>query len=355
MGANMNRMERVWIVGAGAVGSVLAARLQHARPGTVTLIDSWAEHVAAIREGGLTVDYSGEPLHVDLEAFLYDDVADVAGLPDLVVLAVKAYQSQEALEAIVPHIAEAPILSLQNAINEEAIAEAVGADRTIGGVCLYDAGLVGPGQARQAMKHGKVVIGELDGQIGPRIEAVAGRLRESTPVRVTDNIWGELWTKLIRNAMVNGIAAVMNLGMGELVKVEGCEAICIGLGSEAVRVALAMGHRLLPADLFDCAFQYPIEWYLEGPGTPERAKLEVAFRESWLPHPSVFPSMLQDLRKGRRTEVDGLNGYVAARGAQLGIPTPANAALTTLIHQCSDSGRFPTHQGVLDTLLPLVT
>ncbi len=351
----MDPMERVWIAGAGAVGSVLAARLQHARPGTVTLVDSWPEHVAAIQERGLTVDYSGRPLHVDIAAVLFDDLARLAAPPDLVVMAVKAYQTLETLAAIVPYIGKAPILSLQNAINEEPIAEVVGADRTIGGVCLYDAGLVGPGQARQAMTHGKVVIGELDGRTGPRIEAVAARLRESTPVRVTDNIWGELWTKLTRNAMVNGIAAVMNLGMGELVKVAGCDAICIGLGSEAVRVALALGHRLLPADLFDCPFPYPIEWYLEPPGSPNRATLETTFHQSWIPHPTVFPSMLQDLRKGRRTEVDGLNGYVVAKGEQLGIPTPANATLTRLIHECTDAGRFPDHQHVLDNLLPLAT
>ncbi len=350
----MSSVRQVWIVGAGGVGCVLAARLERAAPGSVVLVDTWPEHVRVLQDDGLTVDYPDEQVHVRPRTVSLGELGTVADRPDLVVLAVKAYDTPAMLAAIVPHMGHAPILSLQNSINEELIAAAIGERRTIGGICLYDGGLVGPGHGRQAMSHGKIVIGELDGTTTPRIEQVAEFLRASTPVRVTGDIWGELWTKLIRNVMVNAMAAVTDLGMGELVLVPGCDRICIGLGSEAVRVALERGHHVTTADLFDCPYEYPAEWYLQAPDSTERTQLEQSFHDSWVPHPTVYPSMLQDIRKQRRTEVEALNGYIVDKSVESGLPTPLNAALTRLVLECSSTGTMPDRERVVNTLLPLV-
>jgi len=350
----MNSIRQIWIVGAGGVGCVLGARLERAVPDSVTLVDTWPEHIRALQDDGLTVDYPGEQVHVRPRTVSLGELGTIADHPDLVVLAVKAYDTPAMLDAAVPHIGDAPILSLQNSINEELIAATVGEARTIGGICLYDGGLVAPGHGRQAMSHGKIVIGELDGTTTPRIEQVAEALQASTPVRITGNIWGELWTKLIRNVMVNAMAAVTDLGMGELVLVPGCDRICIGLGSEAVRVALERGYELTTADLFDCPYEYPAQWYLQAPDSTERTQLEQSFHDSWVPHPTVYPSMLQDIRKKRRTEVEALNGYIVEKGVELGLPTPLNAALTQLVLECSATGTAPGRDRVVNTLLPLV-
>ena len=351
----MSSGNRVWIVGAGGVGCVLGARLELAHPGSVVFIDAWAEHVRTIQSDGLIVDHPEGPVQVRPAAVLLDHLDDLNGVPDLVVLAVKAYDTAEIIDRIQLHIGTAPVLSLQNSINEEHISTVLGADRTMGGVCLYSAGLLGPGHAVQAMAGGKIVIGELDGTVKPRTEHFAELLRVSVPVRISDNIWGELWTKLVRNAMVNGMAAATDLGMGELVLVPGADRICIGLGSEAVRVAVALGHRtLVTEDLFDCPYEYPLEWYLRPVGSVERNQLEQSFHDSWVPHPTVYPSLLQDMRKGRRTEIEALNGYVADKGHQLGLPTPLNRALTDLVLQCSSAGTFGDPGTVCKTLLPLV-
>lgn len=347
--------DEVWIVGAGGVGSVLGARLEHARPGSVLLIDTWAEHVDAIQSSGLTVDYPEAPVHVRPSASLLADLGDCTDLPALVVLAVKAYDTAETIEAIMPHIGIAPVLSLQNSINEEIIADLIGAERTIGGVCLYSAGLIGPGHGFQGMAGGKIVIGELDGSVGPRTEDVARILRASVSTEISTDIWSELWTKLIRNAMVNAMAAITNLGMGGLVAVPGADRICVGLGSEAVRVAFQSGYKQIhTGDLFDCSFDYPAEWYLQPADSDERSRLELSFHESWVPHPTVYPSMLQDMRKGRRTEIEGLNGYVVAKGRELNVPTPLNAALSELVLRASEASRFGDVDTVISELLPLV-
>jgi ketopantoate reductase len=144
--------------------------------------------------------------------------------------------------------------------------------------------------------------------------------------------------------------------MGELVLVPGADQICIGLGSEAIRVAAAAGYpEIATADLFDSAREFPLEWYLKPAGSAEREQLEQAFHDSWIPHPEVYPSMLQDMRKGRRTEIEALNGYVSAKGRETGISTRLNDALTSLVVAASAKSSFGHVDSVIATLLPLVT
>ena len=352
----MGSIGSVWIVGAGGVGSVLGGRLEQARPGSVVFVDSWAEHVGHLREHGLTVSYPEGPVSVRPRALLFDELSSHEQAPDLVVLAVKAYDTRRAVDAVKPFIGTSPILSLQNAINEDTIAQIAGIDRTIGGVCLYSAGLTGPGRAVQGSAGGKIIIGELDGTISSRINEIAEFLSASVPVELSEDIWSELWTKLVRNAMVNGLAALANLGMGELVLVPGADQICIGLGSEAIRVAQAAGHgKIVTADLFDNPRECPVEWYLKPAGSTERETLEQGFHDSWVPHPGVYPSMLQDLRKGRPTEIEALNGYVSAKGRETNVPTPLNDALTELVLAASATSSFGDVDSVIAPLLPLVS
>ena len=352
----MGSIGTVWIVGAGGVGSVLGARLEQTLPGSVVFVDSWPEHVRLIKSEGLTVSYPDGQIIVHPAAVLYDELDNQRREPDLVVIAVKAYETHGVVKAINPFIGRSPILSLQNAINEDTIAQVAGIDRTIGGVCLYSAALLGPGRAAQGSAGGKIIIGELDGKVSSRINEIREFLSSSVPVELSENIWAELWTKLVRNAMVNGMAALADLGMGELVLIPGADQICIGLGSEAIRVADAAGYpEIATADLFDSAREFPVEWYLKPACFAEREQLEQAFHDSWIPHPEVYPSMLQDMRKGRRTEIEALNGYVSAKGRETGISTRLNDALTSLVVAASAKSSFGHVDSVIATLLPLVT
>jgi 2-dehydropantoate 2-reductase len=354
-GGGMRSIDTVWIVGAGGVGSVLGGRLEQALPGSVIFVDSWPEHVRLVRSDGLTVTYPDGPVTVRPNALLFDELSDQHREPDLVVLAVKAYDTRGVVEAIEPFIGQAPILSLQNAINEDTIAEVVGIERTIGGVCLYSAALTEPGHAVQGSAGGKIIIGELDRTISSRISEIHEFLSASVPVEISENIWCELWTKLVRNAMVNGIAALANLGMGDLVLVPGADQVCIGLGSEAIRVAGAAGFPdIATADLFDSPRDFPVEWYLKPAGSVEREQLEQAFHDSWVPHRGVYPSMLQDMRKGRRTEIEALNGYVSAKGREARVSTPLNDAITSLVMTASATSSFGDVDSAIAALLPLV-
>jgi ketopantoate reductase len=106
--------------------------------------------------------------------------------------------------------------------------------------------------------------------------------------------------------------------------------------------------------LFDCPYAYPADWYLQARESTERKRLEQSFHDSWVPHPNVYPSMLQDIRKGRRTEVEALNGYIVNKGRELNVPTPLNEALTQLVLEYGSTGTMPDRDMVTSTLLPLV-
>lgn len=317
---------RIWIVGAGGIGCVLGARLVGVPDLEVLFIDTWAENVAKMRSDGLTVEYPGETKRVRVSAFHVSDVATVVP-PDAVLLCVKAFQTDDAVEAIRPCLAEnAYVVSLQNAINEERIAEIIGHRRTVGAIVLFDGALVGPAHASQ-IRSKPLVMGELDGTVSERLERLATFLRASVPVVLSTNIWGELWSKLVRNLVLTTVSAVTGMGFGQLAVDPVARRLGLRLGAEAVRVALALKVPLVDRELFAS----PPEAFLAPVGSAEFAKLEENCRVEYEPLPRLRGSMLQDLEKGRPTEIDQMSGYIVRKGADLGIATPANATMLALI------------------------
>jgi len=182
---------RIWIAGAGGIGCVLGGRLLEHATADVTFVDTWAEHVDAMNERGLTVDYPGETRHFTVNAF-HLTALERAPRPDVVLLCVKSYQTAEVVRAVAPFLsAGAYVVSLQNAINEDAIAEIVGSERTVGAIVLFDGALIGPAHASQ-IRTKPLVIGELNGSVTARLETLSSLLRSSVPIVLSTNIWGEL-------------------------------------------------------------------------------------------------------------------------------------------------------------------
>jgi 2-dehydropantoate 2-reductase len=160
------------------------------------------------------------------------------------------------------------------------------------------------------------------------VDDVAEALRASLPVELADDIEAVLWTKLVRNTMINAVSATSGLPLGRLVEDDERRRRAVTLGAEAVRVALARGIDLHDEDLFGGDRAH----YLDEPGDPGFAAVEEAFRAAYVPFPDLAPSMLQDVRNGRRTEIDHMNGYVVAQGARVGVPTPANEEVVAMVH-----------------------
>jgi 2-dehydropantoate 2-reductase len=233
------------VVGAGAIGGTLAFHL--ARAGhRVTVVDADAAHVAAIQADGITLERDG--------ATSAQRVA-LAATPDggpervgRVLLAVKAQATPAALDWIAPRLAaDGFVVSLQNGLNEQTIAERVGPARTVGAFVNLFADVVGPGTVRDG-GLGALVVGEMDGTVSERVRSVVADLQAWGPAKVTTNVPGYLWSKLGFGAMLTA-TALADAPMADLI--DRHRPVMYALTAEIFTLAARLGVALEPFDAFD--------------------------------------------------------------------------------------------------------
>jgi 2-dehydropantoate 2-reductase len=298
---------RICVIGAGAVGGTFGGLL--ARQGhEVTLVDPWQEHIAAIRAHGLRLDGIPGALVVHPRAVT---TADGIEGQQLALVATDANSTAAAAEAaaraLVP---DGVALTVQNGIgNIERLVAALGPGRVLGGSTMSSFRTNAPGSI--TMTHaGPTTIGELDGTDTPRLRAVHGALAAAGfETAASPDIMGVIWSKFLLNLAINPICAVTFLRLGEFARLEATDRFQDRLLDEAFAVIRAKGLKL---DL-----------------DALRAKVKA---HSWAKYSK--PSMLQHMERGRRTEIDALNGALVREGAALGVPTPFNEALTLLVKGC---------------------
>ena len=331
--------KRIAIVGAGALGGYVGGTLAH-HGHNVTLIDAWPEHVETVRRHGLELDgvtpeerFTAKPkiLHIT-------EVQGLARTPvDIAMVAVKSYDTLWATALIAPYLSERGfVVSLQNCMNEETIAGVVGWGRTVGAVAsLISVDLYEPGRIRRTIAKGGdkytiFRIGEPHGRITPRIEELVQWFRAIDSAKTTGNLWGERWSKLVQNAMGNGVTAATGLTSGDCLRDPKIRRFQIALAAEAIRVGQALGYALekvrgiMPEDYVRAA---------EGDEDALR-ELEAVLVPTQSSNPRgdiQRPSMAQDILKGRRTEIDAMNGYIARKGAQVGVRAPSHARLAEIV------------------------
>jgi 2-dehydropantoate 2-reductase len=325
---------RTLIIGAGALGGLAGARLA-ATGARVWYAVRDPEAAARLKAAGFQVSGVGAPVAVSA-----DDVAPLAEYPagldfDLVVLATKA---QEAME-IAPRAARwlAPggtLLPIQNGAVSRLLADRLGSGRVLGGLSNLGATLHGPGRIEQR-NAGHLLVGELSGGVSDRAERVRAWLGRGVEVRVTGNLSGAIWSKLLLNCSVTTIGAIARQTMREYIGTSSGRAVFDRAYDEALSVALASGAR--PERMM--VDPLPPGWDgRAGPG-PEH--------EAWLgrildAYGDLKPSMLQDFERGRTTEIDFINGYVADLGHRLRVPTPVNSAIVELVHAIEQGHRSPS-------------
>ena len=334
----MSSGKRIVVVGAGAIGGYTGALM--ARGGEdVTLIDAWPEHVEYIRQHGmqLTGLTPQETHSIKVPALHISDVQQFAakGPIDIAFISVKSYDTEWATHLIKPYLAPGGyVVSLQNCINEERIAAIVGWGKTLGCIAsLVAAELYAPGRIKRTVplggdKHTVFRVGEPHGRVTPRAQEIADMLRSADSSKVTTNLWGERWSKLTVNAMRNGLCAATGLSGNQRDAADGPRSVSIRLGAQSVRVGQALGYsleRMLGME--------PEMLALAGEGNKdalagiEEILVEGAKKRS----DEQRPSMAQDMFTGRRTETEDINGYVAERGAYIGVPAPLHSKMNELV------------------------
>lgn len=327
----------IWVVGAGGIGAAAAARL--AGVADVVVLDSWPEHVTTIQEQGLTLQDPAGTTVVQVRAERLEEAATLdLPAPDVVLICTKSFQTGPAVQAVLPLVgADVPFVSLQNGLNEDAIAEIVGRQRTIGAVVRFDGGLAGPGHVVQKKTNGPLTVGELDGRLTERVTSLAAMLDQVIPTDATEQIWVELWAKLIRNCMVNPVSAISGLGLSGMGHTEAARVFCAQLGRESTIVAHALGIDVDPSIV------YGADPHALAAGDP--AALDACiqgFKAMYEPQPDVHPSMLQDVLKGRPTEIDYLNGAVADKARTVSVPTPYHDRAIELVHRIERGAAAPS-------------
>ena len=331
--------KRIAIVGAGALGGYVGGSLAHLGH-DITLIDPWPQHVETIRSRGLELDgltpeekFTARPkiLHLMEVQSLIRTPVDVA------MVAVKSYDTLWATALIAPYLSERGfVVSLQNCMNEETIAGVVGWGRVVGAIAamisvdLYEAGRIRKTAAKGGDKHTVFRIGEPHGSITPRVAELVEWFRGIDSTKATTNLWGERWSKLVQNSMGNGVSAVTGLTGGDCLRTPAIRRFQIALAGEGIRVGQALGYQL------EKIRGAEPELYVRGADGDAKALSEletlIVPKAGSNPRGDIQrPSMAQDILKGRRTEIDAMNGFIARKGAEVGVPAASHRKLAEIV------------------------
>src|SRR5918999_2842418 len=320
----------VLIVGAGAIGGVTAAKME-GRVRRVSVLDANKEHVERMRDPGLLLDELGEERRVRLDA--HAGPSDLEGPFDFALVTLKAPHLDTALGPLVEHGLTMTFVSLGNGLVQDRIAAIVGDENLIVGTVEWGATNLGAGHLAQTTLA-PFVIGEPEGSTKESTRLLAEVLETVAEVRITENISGQVWSKLLVNSAFSGLGAVSGLLYSEVVADPAGREAALAVWREGYDVGVAQGITMdevlgVPADAL----------VVRGPEDRRRADeaLEVAMGYAG----RLKASMLQDLERGAKTEVDVINGGVVQRGREYDVQTPLNVRVVELLHSMEQDERRP--------------
>ncbi len=315
---------KILVVGAGAVGGVTAGFLARAGRNVAVLGRSPAG-VERIRRQGLHIFGAAGDFRVSLPA--YAAIEEVPHKADVVLLATKATALPGVAEALKPVLHEGSrVVSLQNGICEDVIARVVGEDATVGCVVGWGATRHAPGELEMT-STGDFIVGRLDGRTDDSLRTVEAILSDVRPTVISANIMGHLYAKLVINACITTLGAVSGLFLGEMLASNKVRLIFIGIIREAMAVAEGLGLKVEPVARLDFAS------FLKGRSPLGNLKRHALIRLIGFKYRRLKSSSLQSLERGERTEIDSLNGYIAANGRRTGVPTPLNDRLVSMVKE----------------------
>ena len=323
---------RYAIYGAGSLGTVLGAYMSRAGV-PVDLINRNRAHVEALNENGAKISGTTD-MTVPVRAIL---PYEMEGIYDVIFLMTKQLENREVVTKLLPFLGESSVLvTLQNGIPEPEIAEIVGPQRTIGCVVEWGATLKGPGECELTSDPDSMSfhMGRMEGITDDQLILVKSLLEKMCPVEIEENLLGVRWSKLLINATFSGLGTVMGGRFGDVSEDKEARPVALACMKECIDVGQAAGAVFAPVQGKDITklFYY-------------KNDLKKAFANFLLPiamkkHRLIEPSMLQDLKKGKRCEVDAINGVVCAWGKKTGIPTPVNDKIVEIIKK-EQAGELP--------------
>jgi 2-dehydropantoate 2-reductase len=346
--------KHIAVIGAGAVGGYTGGRLALAGE-DVSVVDPWPEHVEAMRGSGLQLSGTEGEHTVRMRALHLTEVQGLSRKPvDIAIISTKSYDTVWAATLIRQYLAPGGyVVSLQNSINEHAIAGVVGWGRTVGCIAsTISVNLTAPGKIQRYRQPGGAdrmvfYVGETHGGVTPRAQELARILGAVDAATVTTNLWGERWTKLSANAITHGLLGATGLDNFSVFVERGrMHRLGVRLAAESVLAGRAQGFQLgrilrVAPDAWVAAAQRDREGQ-------RQVDEGLAQYVSTLTAPSRS-SVGRDVERGRRSEIDYTNGLVAARAAAAGVPAPTHAAVTDLVRRI-DRGELKPDPSLVDAI-----
>lgn len=303
---------KIAVVGPGALGCLLSASLKAKTKEEIWLVDKLPERAKELKESGLRVETPNGSFAA--KPNVTADTAEI-GACDIVFICVKSYSTEDACKGIKPLVGDnTHIATLQNGIgNVQILNDYFGADKVIAGITNHGATLLAPGQVRHAGK-GETIIGKSDGKVLGMVREASGILNKAGfDTKISKDINGVAWGKLVINVGINALTAITRLRNGMLLEHAGTKDTLRSSVQEAVRIVKRKRIKL--------SYDDPIQ------------KVESVCKAT----SANVSSMLQDVLNGKRTEIDFINGAICRQGKALGIATPVNDVLSSIVRSIEES------------------
>ena len=305
---------KIGIVGAGAIGGICAGWIKNAGY-DVQVVVRTPDHARQIMAEGIQITGIKGGLTVKMDAV--SRVEDMDRDRDIILLCVKATSMMEAAEKLKERLKPgAMVVSLQNGFCEEALAGVLGRETVIGCVTGWGATLHSPCRLEMT-SPGDFIVGNIDNKPDPRLEQVRAVLDAVLPTRISNNIAGDLYSKLIINSCITSVGAVCGLYLGQMLSRKKARLIFLRIMEEAMAVAKAMGINV-------AVFAGKLDYFAD-------LKRHLFLRALGFKYRKLKSSSLQSLERGKQTEIDYLTGFITSNASRFNISTPVNTQVLEMV------------------------
>lgn len=323
---------RTVLIGTGSIGGTVAVMIKE-HGYDIDVVAHGEEKAKVIRERGFILEGALGNYTTKMNAYPSVDALD--GEYDVCFIATKYQQMPDVARQMLPHLREdSLVISLQNGICTDMLAEVVGEKRTVSCMIGFGATLLEDNRV-QVTSGGEFYVGMPNGYHPKKLDELAEMLSAALPTQVSEDIISRLYSKVIINSCINSLAGISGLTLGQTLEHKKAKETFLDICREGMKVARAMG---LNVPKYGKLLNYNLFMVADNKAFNGVCRF-VIFLVGKLKYKDVKPSTLQSLEKGRRTEIDIMNGYIAAKGKEFGVPTPVNDKLTRMIKEIEDGKR----------------
>jgi 2-dehydropantoate 2-reductase len=325
----MDENIKIAVIGAGAIGGITAAFISHAGY-DIEAVCKYDEITKKTNEGINIKGVQGE-LKIPVKAV--KDIDELSGSKDIIIVSTKAYDMPEACEKALKFAEDDTLfVSMQNGICTDAMAEIVGSSRTVGCVVGFGATMTAPAELIMT-SEGTFIIGMESGK-PERLDTLKRVLGTVVPTTISDNILSDLFSKLIVNSCISTLGVICGMTLGDMMKIKKIRDIFLKIMGEGLAVAKKM-------DLYVPPYAGKLDYYklLGSSGPLADLKRHMTIRIVGMKYKNLKSSSLQSLKRGRPTEIDYFNGYIARKGDEVGVDTPINDVVTRMVREIEKKKR----------------